>query len=131
MKKIIITLGLILALAGCATTAPVKPTLDVSKLNMQLEAQLAQDEANKVYQKAVKNKLDLSKGPCLSNTLYGNEEYPETLWILDIVHNPRTAADDDPANQCSAYLTGKARNFIEMDPAGNILRVYSPLLKNN
>ena len=128
MKKLII-LTCLLILSGCAQTAPLKPKLDVSKLNMELESQIALGEADKIYQQAINNKLDLSKGPCLSNALYGNADYPETMWVLDIAHSPRIAADDLSQNQCSALGEGKAKNFIEMDLTGKVLKIYSPLLK--
>lgn len=58
---------------------------------------------------------DLSRGPCLG--VIGPD------WVADIVHDPRTAADDNPANQCAEYREGKASHFVEITPQGRIVRV--------
>ena len=102
--------------------------MDVSKLNMGLEAQIALQEANKIYQQAVEQGIDLSHGPCLSNTLHGNPDYPETMWVFDIAHDPRQPVDNQPKNQCSAFRGRTAHNFIEFTPEGQLIEVYSPLL---
>lgn len=58
---------------------------------------------------------DLSDGPCLSNEIMPG-------WVADIVHDPRQAIDNDPANQCPAYRTGEATHFVELDIDGNLIR---------
>lgn len=58
---------------------------------------------------------DLSQGPCLSNAVVDD-------WVCDIAHRPRTAVDDNPANQCSAYNQGVANHFVELDLNCNIIR---------
>lgn len=68
-----------------------------------------------VYKKGAKN-MDLSNGPCLTNDLIPG-------WVADIVHNPRDETDDLPANQCPAYLEGRAQHFVELDQNGNVVRV--------
>lgn len=134
ITRIPFTLIIILLLvSGCGQQQsqplqPEKPPLDTSKLNMAIESQLAMQKAVKVYQQAIADKVDLTDGPCLSNELFGNKDYPETLWVLDIAHNPREEIDDLPENQCSAFSEGKAENFIELDPDGNLIKLYSPLL---
>lgn len=55
-------------------------------------------------------------GPCLSNDLLPN-------WVADIVHSPRSVIDDLPENQCSAYIEGRAKHFVELDTGGNLIRV--------
>ena len=55
----------------------------------------------------------MSSGPCLSNG---------TEWVVDVVHNPRQAVDDLPANQCPSYLSGLSKHFIELDLSGNLVR---------
>ena len=52
---------------------------------------------------------------CLSNFLISG-------WVLDIAHNPREAIDDLPQNQCSAYLSGQAKHFVELDLNGDLIR---------
>lgn len=57
---------------------------------------------------------DLSNGPCLGLVA------PD--WVADIAHNPRQNVDDKPENQCEDFRQGKAHHFIELDPAGNLIR---------
>lgn len=59
--------------------------------------------------------VDLARGPCLG--LIGPD------WVADVVHDPRTSADDDPANQCAEYRSGAARHFVELTPDGRVIRV--------
>jgi len=63
---------------------------------------------------------DLSQGPCLDN----NEKFKG--WVIDIAHDPRVEADDNPDNQCSAYSRGSAKNFIELSEYGDIIQIYPP-----
>lgn len=71
--------------------------------------------AQEIYQKAVKQGVDLSSGPCLAD-----DEIPD--WVVDVAHNPRQPIDDLPENQCPSYRSGKAKHFVELDPAGNVIR---------
>lgn len=71
--------------------------------------------AQEIYQKAVKEAVDMSSGPCLAD-----DEIPD--WVVDVAHNPRQPVDDLPENQCPSYLSGKAKHFVELDPAGNVIR---------
>jgi len=90
---------------------------DTQALNTKLAVtpDLAVMRAKEVYQLAVNSGEDLSNGPCLDNSLIND-------WVLDIAHNPRTAVDDNPKNQCPAYLNGTAHHFVELDPQGNLIR---------
>lgn len=69
-----------------------------------------------LYKKMVSSGMDMSSGPCLTNDLMPG-------WVVDIVHSPREKMDDDPKNQCPAYLEGRAEHFIELDLNGNLVRV--------
>lgn len=60
---------------------------------------------------------DFSEGPCIANYLPGLPD-----WVADIAHDPRKAVDDDPANQCTRARNGDASHFVELDPAGNLIR---------
>ncbi|MFH1586163.1 MAG: hypothetical protein ABIB79_05330 [archaeon] len=44
-------------------------------------------------------------------------------YAVDIVHNPRTADDNLPQNQCSAYRSGAVRKFIELDKNGEVVKI--------
>jgi len=112
---------------GCEVERP-KRSLNLDSVNMAIESSLALDEADKVYAEAKDRGLDFSQGPCLSNNLFGNPDYPETLWVLDIAHQPREEVDNQKENQCLAYREGRALNYIEFDEEGNLIRLYSPLL---
>lgn len=82
----------------------------------QIEQETATNQAKLLYKHTKEKDQDLSNGPCLSNALMPG-------WVLDIAHNPRSAVDDLPQNQCSAYLEGSARHFVELDLDGNVIRV--------
>lgn len=75
----------------------------------------AMNNAQDLYMTYQKAGIDLSDGPCLSNDLMPG-------WVADLVHNPRIASDDDPKNQCQAYMEKRAGHFIELDLNGNFVR---------
>lgn len=81
-----------------------------------LEADVAINQAERIYKEARENRVDLSSGPCLSNALTPG-------WVADIVHNPRETIDDLAENQCPAYTNGTAKHFVELDLEGNLIRV--------
>ena len=58
---------------------------------------------------------DIANGPCLSENLTSG-------WVADLVHSPRTVADDEPANQCQNFRNGSAKHFVEIDLEGNFVR---------
>jgi hypothetical protein len=73
--------------------------------------------AREVYAEAERAGTDFSDGPCIANPLEDQED-----WVVDIVHQPRSDVDDDPANQCSAYRDGEASHFVELDEFGHLVR---------
>ncbi len=73
--------------------------------------------ALELYRRAKESGADLSAGPCLAQ-----EAIPG--WAVDVAHEPRQPVDDDPANQCASYREGRATHFVELDPEGNVIRVY-------
>ncbi|HET9214187.1 MAG TPA: hypothetical protein VFN93_05495 [Gaiellaceae bacterium] len=58
--------------------------------------------------------MDFAAGPCLGVVVEG--------WVADVAHDPREAVDDRPENQCEAYRSGEADHFVELDPAGQVIR---------
>jgi len=60
---------------------------------------------------------DLSRGPCLANSIV-------TDWSCDIAHNPRDIVDDKSENQCSSFRGGITHHFIELDTSCNLVRKY-------
>jgi hypothetical protein len=73
--------------------------------------------AKVAYAAAKKDGTDLSEGPCIAEHLPGLPD-----WVADVAHDPRQAVDDDPANQCARARNGEASHFVELDPAGNLIR---------
>ncbi len=80
------------------------------------EADKAVHQAEYIFKLKLDRGEDFKNGPCLSNDLLPN-------WVADIVHDPRVEADDLPENQCSAYLEGRARHFVELSTEGRLIRV--------
>jgi hypothetical protein len=72
------------------------------------------EAARAAYREARAEGGDFSRGPCLGIV---TED-----WVADVAHDPRTAADDDPANQCEAFRSGEVDHFVELDPDGNLIR---------
>lgn len=79
------------------------------------EQQLALTCANETYQKAKNSGMNFS-----SQCLGVCDNYS-----IDIVHVPRIAQDDLEESQCSEFLSGKTKNFIELDKNGNLFFVMS------
>lgn len=80
------------------------------------EADTAINQAQYLFIITQKQGVDFSTGPCLSNALLPD-------WVADIAHNPRVALDDLPENQCSAYVQGTVKHFVELDIGGSLIRV--------
>ena len=71
----------------------------------------------KAYQQAKASGRDLAGGPCIAEQLPGLPD-----WVADIAHEPRQPVDDQPANQCQRFREGEAHHFVELDPAGDLIR---------
>lgn len=59
---------------------------------------------------------------CLSNQIHINDKNSEETWVCDVAHQPRTAEDNLPVNQCSSYRAGKAKHFVEVTPECEFIR---------
>ena len=81
------------------------------------ERQRAIGAAHGAYRAAVASFLEVDRGPCIAERLTGLPD-----WVVDIAHDPRRPVDDRPANQCRRYREGEASHFVELDPAGNLIR---------
>lgn len=57
----------------------------------------------------------LSSGPCLSEKIAND-------WVCDVAHNPRQEIDNLPENQCTAFRTGYAHHFVEVDENCELIR---------
>jgi len=71
--------------------------------------------------KALKNGVDLSNGPCLSDD---NPDWKYKDWVCDVAHWPREDVDNLPENQCKEFRSGAAHHFVEVDPECNYIRHY-------
>ena len=92
-------------------------TAKTYKVGKNSEVDAAVKQAEEIYQQKKEEGVDFSSGPCLSEDFMAN-------WVIDTVHNPRTSVDDNPANQCQAYLQGRAQHFVELDTEGNLVRIH-------
>ena len=95
------------------------PKKDITEVDLD-ERMLIEDIINE-SKSVLKEKKDyednFQDGPCLLNPSSINEDY-----VVDIAHDPRNEEDDKKENQCSAYVEGKAKHFIEVDEAGRLIR---------
>jgi hypothetical protein len=66
---------------------------------------------------AVMGNASLEEGPCLLDPMEGSQD-----WVCDVAHDPREPEDDLPDNQCSSYLEGRARHFVEVRPDCSFIR---------
>jgi len=73
-------------------------------------------QAQQIYFQKKAQKVDFTNGPCISDNLASS-------YVVDIAHEPRQAIDDLPENQCPAFLSGKIKHFIELNPEGNLIRI--------
>lgn len=76
---------------------------------------VAVNQAKYLYEMEKSKDKDFSSGPCISNALMPD-------WVADVAHSPRQTIDDLAANQCPAYLEGRARHFVELDLEGNLIK---------
>jgi len=113
LKKIILLIVIVVAvlLSGCiggkkqpkgtTTTIPIKDQITASCIEL--------------CEQALDRGEDLSAGPCLSNGVAED-------WVCDVAHSPRQEVDDDPENQCSAYIEGGAHHFVELNTNCRLIR---------
>jgi hypothetical protein len=109
-------LALSLIVVGVTSAAVLLVNQNNPRPPSKNETDTAINQAKLVYNQKKLLGDDLSKGPCLSNALMPG-------WVLDIAHNPREDVDNDPANQCAAYIQGSAKHVVELDVEGNLIRV--------
>jgi hypothetical protein len=83
----------------------------------QSDRDRAVDKAQAVYHDSAASGRALSEGPCIAEEVPGLPD-----WVVDIAHDPRQPADDDPANQCERYRSGQAHHFVELDQDGTLIK---------
>ena len=84
-----------------------------------VDPQLAKIKCQNLCRVAIAKGVDLSAWPCLGNPMAGMDG-----WVCDVAHNPRQAVDNKPENQCSAFRSGQAKHFVEVDENCSIIRAY-------
>lgn len=109
MKILIAILIVSLLAAGCS----LKPR--ENKNQPLTDKEIAIQKAKELFEEKQKEGIALIEGPCLTN-----EIIPD--WVVDIAHKPHQAVDDLPENQCSAFVNGIARHFVELDVSGKLIR---------
>ena len=119
MKTFRVVLGLILAvglLIGMYFYLYIdKPIPFFEKEKQYTNEELVQKAQELFKQKKIEG-LDMSNGPCLTNELVPD-------WVVDVAHSPRQSVDSKAENQCSAFMEGKAKHFIELDIEGNLIKI--------
>lgn len=114
MKRLPKSLLVALALTAVILTALITYILNSGGVKKS-DIDIAVNQAKYLYEMEKGKGRDFSTGPCLSNALMPD-------WVADIAHSPRQTIDDLAANQCPAYLEGRARHFVELDLEGNLIR---------
>jgi hypothetical protein len=107
-KAVFVAAFLVLTTAGCGSKGS---NVDPSG------SQRAVDEAQAAFSQSQPSGLDLSTGPCISESL---PSLPD--WVADVAHDPRQPIDDEPANQCQRYRDGEAHHFVELNLDGQLIR---------
>jgi len=82
-----------------------------------IEQKSSVELAVELYEKK-KSEGMIFNSQCLGVIGEGGERY-----AVDIVHVPRSEEDNKIENQCEAYRDGDVKSFIELDKAGNIVRI--------
>lgn len=127
MKSVFGISALVILLVGCSpkVSQEIKATVNAATGIGAIEAKLekvdpalAKVQCITLCQQQLAAEADLTAGPCLGNPTPG---YPD--WVCDVAHSPRTAVDNDAANQCVAYREGWAKHFVEVDGNCNVIRV--------
>ena len=90
-------------------------TAVAAQLPMGEEKQALIEQAQALHREALDRGVDLGPGPCLG--IVGGD------WAVDVVHVPRSSADERPGNQCEAYRSGQVGHFIELDARGELVRM--------
>ncbi len=124
-KSALILLAGFFVLSGCQKIAdPIQQATDYTTGKVQLEQKkqadkaLAQIKCRELCQSILSSDgKDFSIGPCISNDIIFD-------WVCDIAHSPRQEVDDNPANQCDSFRTGKAHHFVELDGNCDVISVY-------
>ena len=99
---------LALPLAGCGSSGSnVSPS----------GSERAVDEAQDAFRQAQSSGVDMSTGPCISESL---PSLPD--WVADVAHDPRQPIDDEAANQCQRFRSGEAHHFVELNIDGQLIR---------
>src|SRR3990167_85748 len=86
-------------------------------------ADQALEKGKQLYAEAAARGDDLSAGPCLSNGVFPGAT-PTDQWVVDIAHSPRVEEDNFEINQCSAYVRGEAKHYIELDERGGLIKYF-------
>ncbi|KKQ79424.1 MAG: hypothetical protein UT02_C0036G0004 [Parcubacteria group bacterium GW2011_GWC2_38_7] len=111
---LLIMLAVVMLLQNYVFKPKAEVLVNVKKIT-SLEEDLVQ-QAQRIYAQQKSQGVDFSRGPCLSDGL-------ASTWVVDMAHDPRQAIDDLPENQCPSFVTGKIKHFIELDPAGQLIRL--------
>ena len=79
-----------------------------------------QERCIEICREQIANGVDLSSGPCLSET--EGLSWEMAGWVCDVAHEPRKGIDNNAINQCQAYRKEQAAHFVEVTPNCEFIR---------
>lgn len=106
MKIMLPLLALALLLGGCVAVEQRMTSPSMPSPVIETAETISVEEA--CIRACEQTKGNIENGPCLLNPISGSE------WVCDIAHSPRQDIDNRQENQCSAYMEGTARHFVEV-----------------
>jgi hypothetical protein len=105
-KVPLLLLSMVIFVSGCTGEQPP------GKLDFDAAAR----ECMNLCAAALQNGTSLADGPCLSNMIAEH-------FVCDVAHSPRDPfVDNDPANQCEAFVDGTIKHFVEVVPQCSFIR---------
>ena len=91
-----------------------------SESNTPSEVKEQQEIINQAKELYNKNK---SQGMDFSSQCLGTISVNNILYVVDIVHVPRTQEDNIQENQCEDFIIGRVQHFIKLDKEENVVRI--------
>lgn len=106
MMKWLPLLALALLLSGCAAVEQRMTSPSMPSPVTETAETISVEEA--CIRACEQTRGNIDNGPCLLNPIANSD------WVCDIAHSPRIEVDNLPENQCSTFMEGTARHFVEV-----------------
>jgi hypothetical protein len=114
MRNLIIVLAIISVILVSGCTQPNVPE-DPTPVSTD-----SQERCIELCREQIANGIDLSNGPCLSET--DGLDWDIDDWVCDVAHEPRKLIDDNALHQCQEYRKERAAHFVEVTPNCEFIR---------